>query len=241
MKELRFHLEKMVEFLGLDLNKLQINRLIQYVALLLEGTKKQRLVGEKDGVALIEKQLPDALYPLKLNSIVPGPLQLLDLGTGGGLPGIPLKISLPEIALTLMDANRRKINFTRRVAAELGLGGVQFIPGRAEKWGRQPGCRENFDCVVSRAVAKAAVVVELGLPLVKKGGTLLLYKGRQGADEIAEAATPIQLCGGRLERCWHYRLPTGEKRTLFRIIKEKETPLRYPRRIGKPSQRPLGR
>lgn len=240
MKRLAEQLEQAIANLSIDVSKTQKCQLVRYVELLLDGTQKQRLVGEKDGGSLIEKQLVDTLYPLKLIRMPSGRFHLLDLGTGAGLPGIPLKICFPEIELTLMDANRRKINFNRRVAAELRLSGVHFLPGRAEKWGRHPGYRESFDCVVSRAVARAAVLAELALPLVKIGGAVVMYKGKQGRKEIEEAGSAIELCGGRLERSWRYQIPTGEERTLFKIAKEKETPLRYPRRIGKPAQQPLG-
>ncbi|NLA11402.1 MAG: 16S rRNA (guanine(527)-N(7))-methyltransferase RsmG [Firmicutes bacterium] len=241
MNRLERQLERALETLGLKVNKEQRSKLLQYIGLLLAGLQRQRLVGEKDGAAFIEKQLVDVLYPFKLmGAPPPGRRRLLDLGTGAGLPGIPLKICFPELELTLLDANRRKINFNRRVAAELGLPGVHFLPGRAEKWGRHPDYREQFDCAVSRAVARAAVLAELALPLVQVGGVLVMYKGKQGLQEIEEAGTAIRLCGGRLERSWCYQLPTGEKRTLFRIVKDEQTPPGYPRRSGKPAQRPLG-
>ncbi len=231
-------LETVIATLGLTVGNTQKDKLLIYIRLLLEGLITQRLVGERSGTALIEKHLYDSLYPLTLWQIPRG--SLLDLGTGAGLPGIPLKICLPEQELYLLDANRRKINFLRRVAAELALQGVFFMPGRAEEWGRDHGCRERFGCVVSRAVARAAVLVELGLPLVKIGGYLLLYKGKYGYSEIEEAGIPLQLCGGRLENSWRYRLLTGEERTLYLIRKIFSTPIAYPRRAGKPVRKPLG-
>ncbi|HOA34644.1 MAG TPA: 16S rRNA (guanine(527)-N(7))-methyltransferase RsmG [Bacillota bacterium] len=231
-------LTKVIAALGLIISGNQKEKLLNYIQLILEGLKKQRLVGERSGAALIEKHLYDSLYPLTTWQIPRG--SLLDLGTGVGLPGIPMKICLPEQALYLLDANKKKINFLRKVALELALQEVFFLPGRAEEWGRDPGCREQFDCVVSRAVARAAVLVELGLPLVKMGGFLLLYKGKQGPSEIKEAGPALQLCGGRLEKSWHYRIPTGEERTLFLIKKIGPTPAAYPRRSGVPQRKPLG-
>lgn len=231
-------LTKVIAALGLNINGSQREKLLSYVRLLQEGLKKQRLVGEGSGAALIEKHLYDSLYPLTIWQMPRG--SLLDLGTGAGLPGIPLKICLPEQELYLLDANRRKINFLRKITMELALQGVFFLPGRAEEWGRDPGCREQFDCAVSRAVARAAVLVELGLPLVKVGGFLLLYKGKQGQSEIKEAGLSLQLCGGRLEKSWRYRILSGEERTLYLIKKTCSTPADYPRRTGVPSRRPLG-
>lgn len=238
MEKLRECLDSVIAGLGLEVKKSQKEQLLLYVGLLQEGLKKQRLVGEKSGAALIEKHLCDSLYPMKLWRFPPG--RLLDLGTGAGLPGIPLKICLPVIRLYLVDANRRKINFLRRVAAELALSEIYYLPGRAEEWGRDPGYREQFSCVVSRAVARAAVLAELGLPLVKAGGYLVMYKGKHGLNEMEEAGVSIHLCGGRLEHYWHYYLPTGEERTLFLIKKTDQTPPTYPRRVGKPAQKPLG-
>ncbi len=236
--EYRELLDRVGEDLGLRINELQKIQLLHYIDLLLEGLDRQRLVGERSGASLIEKHLYDSLYPLKLGQISPG--SLLDLGTGAGLPGIPLKISLPGLKLYLLDAKMRRINYLRRISAELGLKEVYYLPGRAEDWGRDPRCRERFDGVVSRAVARAAVLAELALPLARVGGCLLLYKGKQGADEIEEAEASINLCGGRQERSWRYRLPTGEERTLFFIRKVRATPSLYPRRSGIPSRKPLG-
>lgn len=231
-------LEKTAAFLELDLGKRQKEQLLRYAALLLEGLPRQRLVGERRGAVLVEKHFCDSLYPLKLWEFPSG--SLLDLGTGAGLPGIPLKICLPQIKLYLIDGNRRKINFLRRVAAELALEEIYLLPGRAEKWGRHPAYRERFDCVVARAVARAAVLAELALPLVKVGGSAVMYKGTQGPAEMEEAGAAIQLCGGRPAGQWRYRLPTGERRTLFVICKSKFTPAEYPRQEGKPAQKPLG-
>jgi len=230
-------LEGVIDALGLNLSGVQKMQLLSHVRLIQEGLNKQRLVGE-GGAALVEKHLYDSLYPLAVWQVPRG--SLLDLGTGAGLPGIPLKICLPDRALYLLDAIRRKINFLRKVALELALQEVFFLPGRAEEWGRDPGCREQFDCVVSRAVAQAPVLAELGLPLVKVGGFLLLYKGRQGPAEIEEAAPALELCGGRLENSWRYQILTGEERTLFLIKKVGPTPALYPRRPGVPSRKPLG-
>ncbi len=166
--------------LELALSNLQKEQLLHYIYLILEGLGKQRLVGEKSGFTLIAKHMFDSLYPLKCWKIPPG--SLLDLGTGAGFPGIPLKICLPEHRLYLLDANRGKINFLRRVGLELHLKEVFYLPGRAEEWGRDTRYRECFDCVVSRAVAPAATLVELGLPLVRTGGVFCCTRvtGGQG-------------------------------------------------------------
>lgn len=239
MKKYAPVLDDIVTMLDLGIDDPQKGQLLQYLDLLVEGLARQRLVGEKDGKILVEKHIFDCLYPLKIWRLSPD--SLLDLGTGAGLPGVPLKICLPGTKLYLMDSTRRKVNFLRRVAAELALEETYFLPGRAEKWGRHPDYREQFSCVVSRAVARAAVLGELALPLVRVGGELIMYKGKGGLAEIEEAEVSLRLCGGQLERYRRYRLPTGEERTLFAIRKREATADDYPRKEGAAAKRPLGR
>lgn len=237
-RDLREQLRAVAAELGLEISELQEEQFLQYINLLHEGQKQQRLLGDRSEVLMITKHVFDSLYPLKWRLIPSG--SMLDLGTGAGLPGIPLKILLPGQELYLLDARARKINFLRRVVAELKLQRVNFLTGRAEEWGRDPCYREKIDCVFSRAVAHASVLVELGLPLVKMGGALLLYKGKQGGVEIESAAKALQLCGGSVRKGGCYNLPTGEERTIYLIEKVSPTPEAYPRRAGRPSKKPLG-
>lgn len=237
-KDLAPLIEQVVNRLRLTLSLQQQDQLTAFVILLLEGTETQRLVGGKTGREIICKHIYDSLYPLTLIDLQNG--DLLDLGTGAGLPGLPWKICVPRLPVYLMDSNQRKINFLRRAVRETGLKEVFFLAGRAEEWGREPDYRERFTSIVSRAVAVAATLAELALPLLKKGGDLIMLKGPRGYDEIAEAGEALSCCGGRVESHWSYRLPSGERRTLFIVRKIGETPLLYPRRTGKPSKKPLG-
>jgi 16S rRNA (guanine527-N7)-methyltransferase len=230
-------LEKVLEKMELKIAPLQQYQLIQYVQLIIDGLTRQRLVGTKNVSELICKHIPDCLYPMKLNLISPG--KMLDLGTGAGLPGIPLKICLPGQMLYLMDSNRRKINFLQMVSEELGLEQVFFLPGRAEEWAREEEYRERFELVVSRAVADTAALAEMALPLTMVGGMVLLYKGPRGEVEIEDAAEALRLCGGKLKDLYRYRLPTGEERTLLCLSKIQKTPVQYPRRAGQPVKKPL--
>ncbi|MEW5783616.1 MAG: 16S rRNA (guanine(527)-N(7))-methyltransferase RsmG [Bacillota bacterium] len=223
--------------LKLSLNDRQRTQLVQYVEMLQEETNSQRLIGDATTASLYYKHIYDSLYPLLLKQLPEG--EILDLGTGAGLPGIPLKICLPNRTIYLMDANRRRINFLRKVTRELNLSGLNLLAGRAEDWGRDTAYRERFTVIVSRAVAPAVVLVELTLPLSSVGGLVLFYKGPRGPAEFKEAAAALQICGGVIEDYWQYDLPTGESRSIYMVIKNKPTPNDYPRRVGKPAKDPL--
>lgn len=231
-------LEEMLTDLELEASKLQKTQLLRYVDLLLEGLTKQRLTGENSAEALIGKQLYDSLYPLKLIKFRTD-CKILDLGSGGGLPGIPLKILVEESFFYLMDANQRKIQFLRETTAALGLKNLFTLEGRAEKWGQSAEYRESFDYIFIKAVSEMAVLAELGLPLLRLGGQLLLYKGPRGKDEASAAINAITKCGGKLENVWHYCLPSGESRSLYQLLKIAPSPHQYPRADGKPAHKPL--
>lgn len=230
-------LEEVLELMELKINRAQKRQLLDYVQLIVDGLSRQRLVGTKNEDEIISKHICDCLYPIKFNLITPG--EMIDLGTGAGLPGIPLKICVPEQILYLMDSNRRKINFLQMVSAELGLEQLYYLPGRAEDWARDDVYRERFDFVVSRAVAETAALVELAMPLTRVGGLALLYKGPQGEVEMAAAEKALRLCGGTVKKIYRYRLPTGEERTLLCLGKVQQTPAQYPRRAGIPVKKPI--
>ena len=230
-------LKEVLEGMGLTIDQRQERQLLSYVQLILDGLSKQRLVGTKEGSEIISKHICDCLYPMKFKLIQSG--EILDLGTGAGLPGIPIKIFRPEQIVYLMDSNGRKMNFLQMVSAELGLEQVYYLPGRAEQWAREQMYRERFDFVVTRAVAEAAALVELAMPLTKVGGTVLLYKGPRGEDEMADAEKVLLLCGGALKKIDQYRLPSGEERTLISLLKVHNTPGKFPRRNGIPVKKPI--
>lgn len=238
MRQLQAAIEEALKTIPLEATLLQRQQLLEYLLLILEGLQSQRLVGEKSEPAIINKHLVDSLFPLSVLHFAGG--KMLDLGTGAGLPGIPLKIFLPWCPLYLLDANQRKIAFLRRAVKQLALPETYFLEGRAEEWGRRPGYREGFRYIVSRAVAKTAVLAELALPLTEAGGQVIFYKGPQGLVEDSQAAGALAACGGVREQYWFYCLPTGEQRSLFLYRKQSPTPPVYPRRVGIPAKRPLG-
>ena len=165
---------------------------------------------------------------------------LVDVGSGGGLPGLALKVALPEVRLTLVEANRRKAAFLVHAAARLGLAGVEVVARRAEEAGRDPALRDRFDAAVARALAPMPVLVELCLPFVRPGGRLLAMKA--GAEaEVRAAAPAIARLAGRFVAL--VEAPSAA-RTLGQVVvieKLGPTPDEFPRRPGVPSRRPLGK
>jgi 16S rRNA (guanine527-N7)-methyltransferase len=173
-----------------------------------------------------------------LDFLPPGPLRVVDVGSGGGLPGLPLKIARPELRLTLLEANLRKAAFLVQAVARLGLDGVEVVAERAETAGRDPRYREAFDFALARALAPMPVLVELCLPLVAVGGRLLAMKTAATAE--ASAAEPaIRRLGGELVEIG---AATSEARSLGQVVvvaKVAPTPAEFPRRPGLPGRRPL--
>lgn len=224
--------------LELNLDRRAKERLLLYINLLLQGLRKQRLTGERSAQGLIDKHLYDSLYPLKLINLKQDG-KILDLGSGGGFPGLPLKICLPRLEMYLADANRRKTMFLQNTSGQLSLDKIYIINDRAENIGRDPEHREQYDYVTCRAVAETAVLAELSLPLLKTGGQAILYKGPRGEAEAAAAEKAIKSCGGYLEKTYDYKLAGGEKRFLLIIKKFESTPSQYPRAVGKPGKKPI--
>lgn len=164
----------------------------------------------------------------------------LDLGSGGGFPGLPMKILLPALEMTLLEANGRKSAFLRETVDALGLEGVQVVTARAEDAARQPAYRERFDLVVARALAPLPVLVELALPFLKVGGHLAAPKGSRAANEVKQASFALETLRG--EVVGRRPLPpasAAHPQTLVVVRKTARTPERYPRRAGIPSKRPL--
>ncbi len=237
-QQLKPLIEKLSENLELEISAEQKSKLMQFAVLLMDGLQKHRLLGEKTAEAIIGKHYYDSLYLLKCEHVLPES-SVLDLGSGGGFPGIPLKICRDDIILYLMDSSRKKTSFLEGFVRALALENSYVLWGRAEEWGQKAEHREKYDIVLSRAVNEMASLAELVLPLVRLGGDAYLYKGPKGAKEADEAKKAISTCGGRLEKVWAYRLPTGEPREIYCFKKIEKTPLQYPRKAGKPTRKPL--
>ncbi len=166
--------------------------------------------------------------------------KLIDVGAGGGFPGVPLAIAFPELEVTLLEATGKKVAFLDDLTRALALRNVTTVKGRAEELGHREEYRERYDLTVARAVAEMRTLVEYTLPFVRLGGMLVASKGAEAAEETAAAAGAVQVLGGRVSQLVPVVLPTLDApRHLVVIEKVAPTPARYPRRAGLPSKRPL--
>jgi 16S rRNA (guanine527-N7)-methyltransferase len=211
----------------------------RYYELLVSGNQKANLTRILEPRQVMVKHFVDSLALLSWRSGgFAGPL--LDVGSGAGLPGIPLKIARPELEVRLLDSARKRVDFLRAAAGQLGLSGLDVVYGRAEELARQEGCRDSFPLVVSRALARLPVLLELCLPFVRPGGYFVAYKGPEAVQELSAAGAALDALGAVSGETFPYSLPDAcGERCLLIFVKTAETPSRYPRRAGLPEKRPL--
>jgi 16S rRNA (guanine527-N7)-methyltransferase len=226
---------------NLSLTGVQLSAFEEYASVLIAWNRRVNLtrIIEPDEIAV--RHFLDSLAVRV--ALPPGSssFSLIDVGSGAGFPGLPLKIACPEIQLTLLEATGKKAAFLHHLTEVLKLTGVTILAARAEEAGRLPDRREQYDVAVARAVAALPVLAEYTLPLIKVGGIVIAQKGPDPATEI-EAATPaLTILGGQLEQVMAVTLPgLDAPRHLVVINKVKPTPQKYPRRPGMPTKRPIG-
>lgn len=215
-------------------------RLSAYRDLILEWNRRFNLTALRDADAVDRRLIAESL---RLLPFIPenSPIHALDLGTGAGIPGIPLAIARPEVQFTLVDATGKKIRFVELVAETLGLGNVTAIHGRSETIAHDPAFREQYDLVVARAVTHLAALAELTLPFLRIGGRALLPKGNDIENELQQASVAVESVGGRLASADPLPPVPGCGVTRL-VILDKIDPsfVRYPRRAGIPEHDPLG-
>ena len=216
----------------------QIDQLDLFYDLLVEKNKVMNLTAITE---FNEVQLKHFVDSLSICTVLPENVKTVcDLGTGAGFPGIPMAIAYPDIQFTLIDSLNKRIKFLEEVVNKLGLTNVTLIHARAEEAGRNKLYREQFDLVVSRAVANIATLSEYCLPLVAVGGKFISFKSGDIDKEIDESGSAIKKLGGKLNNPIYFTLPdTDIKRSFVIIDKEKNTPKAYPRKAGTPSKEPL--
>ncbi|SDF54273.1 16S rRNA (guanine(527)-N(7))-methyltransferase RsmG [Sporolituus thermophilus] len=224
---------------GLVLSPAQVAAFDRYFHLLIAWNEKMNLTAITDAREVAVKHMIDSLSCYDAGVFAPG-CSVIDVGTGAGFPGIPLKIYRPDIKLTLLDSLNKRLLFLREVVNQLGLADVEVVHARAEEAGRAKGRREYYQVAVSRAVARLNVLAELCLPLVAVGGHFVALKGAQYEEEAAEAGRAIGLLGGEIAAVRPVRLPQlADKRAVIYIKKTASTPPAYPRRPGMPEKKPL--
>lgn len=215
-----------------------------FFEMLVEANKHVNLTAITDFKDVVIKHFADSLAPLAVNVsretfCRPG-VKLLDVGSGAGFPGIPLKIFMPEAEVTLLDSLAKRVTFLNDTIGSLGLTGINAVHGRAEDAARRPEMREAFDICVSRAVADLAVLSEYCLPFVKTGGVFISYKSNDCDEEMKAALPAVKAFGGEILTAESLLLPDSDiKRKLIIIKKISPTPGRYPRKAGTPQKNPI--
>lgn len=228
--------------LGIELDEAQLEQFRRFHAELVDWNTRANLTTVTGWEQVQVRHFLDSLavLPALPAGLLDRGGRILDVGSGAGLPGIPLRIALQGLKLTLMDATAKKASFLTHVTGALGLTDVQVLSGRAEDLGHDPELREGFDAVVARAVVKLPVLAELCLPFCRRGGLVVAHKGPGVDDEVSTAAKAIQELGGRLRAIREMPLQgLGLKGVLVVLEKVDSTPDRYPRRPGIPAKRPL--
>ena len=236
--------EKGLEQLSITLSGEQKQQFLTYYEYLVEKNKVMNLTAILEYEEVITKHFLDSLAVVKTSCFKPEKLagkRLIDIGTGAGFPGIPLKIAFPELEILLLDSLNKRINFLNEVTEMLGLTKINTVHGRAEDYAKQKGYRESFDFCVSRAVANLSTLSEYCIPFVKQGGCFISYKSGSVDQELIQAEKAVKILGGQREEVVRFSLAdTDMDRSFVVIRKAKPTPKKYPRKAGLPSKEPLG-
>lgn len=234
-------LNRGLEQLQISLNSEQLQQFYHYYEMLIEKNKVINLTAITEYEEVIHKHFLDSLS-LVLWKGFQKEGRIIDIGTGAGFPGIPLKIAFPELEIVLLDSLNKRVKFLNEVIAELGLKNIVAVHGRAEDLARKAEYREGFSLCVSRAVAQLAVLLEYCLPFVSVGGRFVAYKAGGVEEEVSCAQSAIQILSGQIEEQVAFRLPGTEIDRVFVVVrKEKISDKRYPRKAGTAEREPLGK
>ena len=240
MKKIKDYVEQITEGQVL-LTDVQLAQFEQYYDRLIEKNKVMNLTAITEREDVILKHFIDSLALARYVKLWEKEYKIIDVGTGAGFPGIPLKIAFPNLQVTLFDSLNKRIKFLQEMIDTLKLKEITAVHGRAEEGARDKNMREKYDFVVSRAVANMAVLSEYCIPFVKVGGYFIPYKTGTVEEEITQGKKAIQILGGKIEKIEKLMLPDSDiSRSFLFIKKEKQTPKAYPRKAGTASKQPLG-
>ncbi len=224
--------------LNIDFGEDMIKKFNDYYDLLIEWNKKINLTAITDYEEVVVKHFIDSILICRFIDI--SSKRIFDIGTGGGFPGIPLKILCPDCEMILIDSLNKRIGFLNKVINSLGLNKIEAIHGRAEDLARDKDLRNSGDIVVSRAVSNLSTLSEYCIPFIKKGGIFISYKSEKSDDEIESAANAISILNSRIKEVKEIAIPFSDIRRKFVIIENiKEVDKRYPRKAGIPIKNPL--
>lgn len=223
--------------LNIELNEIQTKQLYKYMNLLIEWNNKINLTAIIKPEEIILKHFVDSLT---ISKYVNNNSSIIDVGTGAGFPGIPLKIYRTDLKVTLVDSLNKRLNFINTIIEELALKNVVTVHARAEEIGKNKLYREQFDVVTSRAVANLSTLSEYLIPLAKINGKCLCMKGPEIEEELSNAKKAIDVLGGKIDKIEKFELPKSDiKRNVVLITKENKTPAKYPRKPGIPAKEPI--
>ncbi len=216
-------------------------KLLRYHEMLLDWNTRMDLTAVTDEAEMIDKHYVDSLSALAIPGLIPASGSLIDVGTGAGFPGLPLALACPEMKVTLMDAQQKRLNFLQAVIDDLQVRNVTLVHARAEDGAQFPNHREKYDIAVARAVAPLAVLSEYLLPYVKVGGKALCWKGPALLEEIPQGRKAAFLLGGKVQEAIPVAFPGRDwQHLLLPIAKTAKTARQYPRKAGTPGKSPLG-
>lgn len=237
IKEFENSFKSFLEKIEIELDEKQIEQFYDYMQLLLKWNEKINLTAITQPQEIIIKHFVDSLT---ISKYIKENTKIIDVGTGAGFPGIPLKIYRNDIEVILLDSLNKRINFLNDVINKMGLDKISAIHGRAEEFGHNKEYREKFDIATSRAVANMATLSEYLIPFVKVNGMVVAMKGSDVKQEIDESKRAINVLGGKIFGVEEFNLPdTDIRRNVILIEKAKHTLAKYPRKAGTPSKEPL--
>lgn len=223
--------------IGIELTDSQLNAFETYYDMLIDRNKVMNLTAITEFDEVMDKHFLDSVYLFRYIKLE-ADYKLIDIGTGAGFPGIPLKIVFPELKITLLDSLNKRVGFLNDLIEELNLNDIEAIHGRAEDIARNKAYRASYDIAVSRAVANLSTLSEYCLPFVKIGGKFVSYKSGDCADEVDNAKAAIHLLGGKINKIDEFSY-SNNSRSFIVIDKVMNTSNKYPRKAGLPSKKPL--